>query len=262
MFCPECGKEVSDQKKFCIHCGASIVSQQPSSAAPSAAAQAAAQQPKKSKKSIWVILAIIAIAAILGSVIGNLMGGSMAEDLKNDSGSASSQSTTTAPVDTGAIGGENSSGSSSATSYSSIFSERNIVRMDTTFYGLESAAFAKVDSDGNVNCVEYGYKDDIVHTYVETVYVDISAYTDEQKADFDTGIRAYYADYESLSYFSVSYQMGSNFYTISVRMNDLNQPSNLHDAVAQGLLQLDGEGDYMSFRATEQNMLLQGFLKK
>lgn len=59
MLCNKCGKEISDQSKFCNHCGATVNNTQPRSAsAPQASPQ---EKPAKKKKSNMIVTIIVAL---------------------------------------------------------------------------------------------------------------------------------------------------------------------------------------------------------
>ena len=77
MFCPKCGSEVTEGKKFCANCGAQIGNAQ--SAAPQGAAPArnvqqnAPAQPAKKKPKVWLIILIIAGSVTILSIIAVLI---------------------------------------------------------------------------------------------------------------------------------------------------------------------------------------------
>ena len=69
MYCKQCGKQISDQAKFCNFCGAKVTAEQPKPAPqpqpkPAAAAQPAQQTeaPKKKKGKVGIIILIIIVA--------------------------------------------------------------------------------------------------------------------------------------------------------------------------------------------------------
>lgn len=62
MFCPNCGKSLPDNAKFCSGCGLKMEFSDPAAAAP-----APAKQTKK-KPVKWIILAVVLIAAIAGGL--------------------------------------------------------------------------------------------------------------------------------------------------------------------------------------------------
>ena len=66
MYCKECGKQISDQAKFCNFCGAKVTAAQP--AQPAQAAQTTAQQPAKPKKKSYIGIIIVIILIILAAI--------------------------------------------------------------------------------------------------------------------------------------------------------------------------------------------------
>ena len=69
MYCKECGKQISDQAKFCNFCGAKVTAAQPAqSAQPAQAAQTTAQQPAKPKKKSYIGIIIVIILIILAAI--------------------------------------------------------------------------------------------------------------------------------------------------------------------------------------------------
>ena len=66
MFCSKCGKEISDQARFCNYCGAQMNGPQPAQTQPVQPQQAAA--PKKKGKAGKTILTIIVAAVVFFAV--------------------------------------------------------------------------------------------------------------------------------------------------------------------------------------------------
>ena len=67
MLCNKCGKEISDQSKFCNHCGATVNNTQPrSSSAPQASPQEKPAEKKKSNMVVTIIIALIVYFLVRG----------------------------------------------------------------------------------------------------------------------------------------------------------------------------------------------------
>ena len=68
MFCPNCGKSLPDNAKFCSGCGLNL--QELADAAPAAPQAAPAPVPRAAKKkpTRWIVLAILLVAAIAGGL--------------------------------------------------------------------------------------------------------------------------------------------------------------------------------------------------
>ena len=70
MYCENCGKEISDQAKFCKHCGASVTTSQPATPVqpqpiqPQPAPQAPTPKKKSGKAVIVIVIILIILAAI------------------------------------------------------------------------------------------------------------------------------------------------------------------------------------------------------
>lgn len=61
IFCPECGKEISDAAGACPHCGYPIQKPQPQDAPPS---------PRKSKRPIIIAACVLVLVAMVGAFVG------------------------------------------------------------------------------------------------------------------------------------------------------------------------------------------------
>lgn len=255
MYCPNCGKQIQQGSKFCIHCGAQIyapnpqVTQQQPSTKPNPTPQPA---PQKKKKTNWFASIIIMIIVIgIGKGIGAFVADLFLSDKTPDSNagqSSYSDTTDTAHVPSAA--------------FTDIFADRYIVRMDSLFIGMDSAAFAKVNDDGSIHCMEYGYKDDLVCSTVETAYFDISALTESEKAEFDTQIREQLSSATNLSFAQVTFNLGTNYYTLSIRLDDLDDPDTLQAAIDQGLLSVSGSSRSISMAESEKMLLADGYEKR
>lgn len=81
MFCPNCGKQASDQARFCLHCGSVLVavqaSEQPAvksepAVIPEAPAAAAPAKAPKKKKKTGLIAALVLVPVLAAAVVGGL----------------------------------------------------------------------------------------------------------------------------------------------------------------------------------------------
>ncbi len=85
MFCQNCGKEISDQAKFCNHCGASTAKSRPQAAPaqPKAAPAAQPKQPAPGKKGgLGRFLFTAAIAFVVFFVVRSITSGLVADELR------------------------------------------------------------------------------------------------------------------------------------------------------------------------------------
>ncbi len=255
MFCGYCGKQAPDGMKFCPNCGAALSAQapqqsqkaQPSAQAPQQAAKptAAATAGKKKKANWLLILIVVAVVWLIGKSIGS----SMAEDAYQDSNSSSNSSFDTSK--------------SSSAAYDRIFSERYIVKMEPLLIGEETASFAKVDGANDVLCYDFGYKGDVVCTYVEYAYYDITSLSDAQKDALAETLKQFHDTYNGAKDFiTVNYNLGATFYSISIQIRNLDDSSTLSYVVSEGLITLEEEADLISMSATQESLLAQGFTQK
>lgn len=245
MFCQNCGSQVAQGAKFCNNCGAQVgapAAAQPAAQPKTAAPRNAAEQPagKKKKPNILLILIVVGICFI----IGRAMGGSMADSYNDNSGSETLAS-------------------SDGVEYAKIFSDRYIVTAPAFFGTLDAVAYASVDADGYIDHLQFGYQGDTIVQMVETVYIPVEGWSDEDKQALDSNCRANYAAAEALSFVSISYNIGYSYYSMTVTIRDLDQSENLQSAVSAGLLTLtDNSATVMSMSATEEGLLAQGYVKK
>ena len=260
MFCSNCGKQIPDNTKFCNYCGTQQQILENTESAPKTTvnqpeiADTPTQQSKKAPKkkaNIFVILAVVLCAFIIGKFV-------IAPSMVSDSGNNG---------DTGNQGGQsqqttNNNNSSSVDTdnpaYEAIFDDTYIVHFQT-FFNMEMENFAMKKDDGIIACADYGYKDDVVKQWVETVYIPVSEYTDAQKAEVETTFKAQFASIDALNCCTVTYKMSTNYFTITCTYSNVDQASNYAELYNAGVLQTN---TFISMSATETSLLGQGFVKK
>ena len=245
MFCPKCGKELSGDSKFCPQCGA------PHSAEGSAPKSKKA--PKKGK--LLLPLAICLCAFLLGKfAIAPMLAGPGDDDGQPSESYQESDNRQDRNETTDNSSQEQNSGS---TAYDAIFADTYIVRFQD-FFMMETANFA-MESEGIIYCADYGYQDDVVKTWVETMYIPVSEYTDSEKTELEANMKAQFTAVEALSCCTASYDMGLNYFTISFTYADVDQEAVCTELYQAGLLT---ENTFISMAATEETLLSQGFVKK
>ena len=99
MFCKNCGKEISDDTKFCNHCGAAqdSSSAQPSAqpVQPAAPAPQPGTAPKKNPITLVIIAAVVIVAIVLGMfVIAPAMSGNKEQAPTGESSVTAGNNTT------------------------------------------------------------------------------------------------------------------------------------------------------------------------
>lgn len=259
MFCSNCGQQISEGIRFCSHCGAkqadssTPVTGQAAKADPLTASASASKQKKEIKKGtkILVTLGVVLCAFLLGKFV---VAPSMVSDPGKDSdtsnqGSQSQQST------------ENNGGSSAETAnpaYDAIFDDTYIVHFQT-FFNMEMKNFAFKQDDGIICCADYGYKDDVVKQWVETMYIPVSEYTDTQKTELENTMKNQFATVDALDCCTVTYKMSTNYFTITCTYSDVDKAENYAELYNAQILQTN---TFISMSATESTLLGQGFVKK
>ncbi len=154
------------------------------------------------------------------------------------------------------IGG--SSADSSNPAYDAIFDDTYIVHFQT-FFNMDMKSFAFKQNDGTICCADYGYEDDVVKQWVETLYIPVSNYTDMEKAELENTMKAQFAAVEALNCCTVTYRMSTNYYTITCTYSNVDQAENYKELFELQILQ---ENTWISMSATESTLLSQGFVKK
>nr|WP_296010830.1 zinc ribbon domain-containing protein [uncultured Blautia sp.] len=262
MFCSKCGKQIPDGTAFCSFCGAR---QAVNTQTPNFHQEPQKTVKKKKKVNILVWVLAIAGATLIGQMAGKLLAGSynkkptssskinqnIDKNIEADIGDAGSSTTATTEV------------KADNPEYMKIFSDRNIVAMPLLAIGQDVASFAKVEEDGTVDSLEFGYKDDLVSTLKQTRYVDITEVTESQRQSFDAEMKEKFAKYmEELGFLTFDSNIGETYYRVSYELQNLDDAEVLKAAEEKGLIELTGTGGLMSMTATESNLLAQGYVKQ
>lgn len=271
MYCKNCGKEIGEGMKFCSNCGAA---QGPASPTPSPSpSPAPARQPERGTKkkkggfSKFLISGVaVAAAALFGQWVGSGMGKDMAKSYVSSDASGSKTSVLDDTSNSQTAASSSLSSSSSASEepnpeYEKIFSDRFIVRAPELWFG-DTASFAKVDENGMIENMEYASEDDIITTLVYTLYVDISGASETDKQDLDATMKEYFASVETLDYVTIDSNIGSNYYTISARVERLDEKDVLQSAMENELIEVAADGDWLSMELTRDELLAQGYVER
>ncbi|MBQ7328911.1 MAG: zinc ribbon domain-containing protein [Oscillospiraceae bacterium] len=264
MFCSNCGNQIPDDTKFCNNCGAQQQIVENTEAASKTTvnqpkiADTPTQQPKKEPKkkaNTFVVLAVVLCAFVIGKFV---IAPSMVSDSGNngDKGNQGSQSQQT-------TNNNNSSTVNAANpSYAAVFDDTYIVHFQDFFnvaFDIEMKNFALKQNDGTICCADYGYKDDVVKQWVETMYIPVSGYTDTQKTELENTMKTQFATVDALKCCTVAYKMSANYFTITCTYSGVDQASNYAELYNAGILQTN---TFISMSATETTLLNQGFVKK
>ena len=250
MYCNHCAAPQPDGSKFCSNCGEKLAAdqaaakQQPQSKSAPNTQQAAKTEKKKGKLPVWGIALIALAAFLLGQfVIAPAM--SPNSDAGDHSGSQSTQS-------------QNGGNTDANPAYEAIFNDTYIVHFQT-FFNMEMESFALKQEDGIICCADYGYEDDVVKQWVETMYIPVSEYTDTQKTELENTMKTQFATVEALNCCSVTYKMSTNYFTITCTYSDVDKAENYGDLYNAQILQTN---TFISMSATEETLVNQGFVKK
>lgn len=294
MFCSNCGKQLDENAKFCDGCGAqqgvgndinSASNQQAPNpqqnvnanyqAAPAASNPKAKKAPKT--KNIIITVAVALCAFIIGKFIiapsmtsdsgyGSTAGnsgsvvsnsGSTVSSTDNTVSSTSSQTQTD-------IGNNNSTYSSStvttSSKYDEILSQAYIVHFPNIFgVGISTASFVQEIENGMIACYDYGYEGDVVKQWVETLYVPLANIDDSKESQLESAFEAQFASIEALDCCTVSYKMGTSYFTVTVTYNDLDKAENYSELYEAGINSANAK---ISMSVTESELIAQGAVKK
>lgn len=269
MFCSECGKQIPDNTKFCNYCGAkqpALDSPEPPTVSAAAAPQQAQQpqqpqqpqqfqQPQpvsrqqgqasaKKKKSIAITVAVVLVAAIGGKLIGE----SMIAPSLSEGGSANK----------GSQGGQSQQVNVSNSSYNKLLADEGIVHLPPVF-GTNTASFAAKQADGSIICHDFSYKDDVIKQWAQTYYLPVSGLSAAEKAQTESAAKAQMAAYEALDCCTVSYDMGTRYFSVTATFYDVDKAANYTALYKAGLNEGNGQ---MSMSATKKARLVAGYTQK
>lgn len=278
MLCSNCGREIPDNTRFCNYCGADQAiktSQEPvyANVQPSKKIK-----PKKKKRNILVVIAAVLAASTLGQLAGKEMAKSNTKDTEpkgivldntiDDDRKDTKQEeipeleaikkpefeTDTEPA------AENVPEASAE--FTQIFRDRSIVMMPALFLGLDSASFARVEDDGTIICYQFGYKDDVISEMVQTAYVDVSSLSESDREAMAASLKGNISEFENLDFVTTSSDLGTNYYSVSLRLERLDEEDILTQAKEKGMIQTTGNNGWMSMSVTKTGLLADGFVMK
>lgn len=257
MFCSKCGKEIPENTNFCSHCGAQ------QGVAVNEKTSEKKNGKKKNQKTVILSLVVVLAVYLLGRfAIAPAM---LSDDDETGSGSGAQSELTENQGFTVGEDEENevseSTGSADNSAYTDIFMSRNIVDTTSIFTSLDTMAFASVSDEGTVEKLEYAYEDDTIMEFVNVVYYPISDMTEDQKLALDNSMKTNCAAMEEADFCTVSYNMGNNYYSVTLHFTDLDKTENIQKLHNFGML--TGQGvNRISMSETESSLLSGGYVKK
>ena len=218
--------------------------------------QAPVQQPKKSNKAVGIIITIVVV--ICATLIGKfVIAPSLTSNSNNDDSYTGYTSSQYVQPQQSTETSSEITVSSSTSAYDEIFNDTNIVHFQT-FFGMDNASYA-YETAGIISCRDYGYKNDIVKQWIETLYVPVTGLSEDRKAQLQSSLEAEYATYNELSCCTVEYKMGTNYLTVKFTYSNVDQAAQYNELYNAGLMDTNAQ---ISMSATEQVMLSKGYVKK
>jgi len=143
--------------------------------------------------------------------------------------------------------------------YDQIFSERWIIHIPQLFLLLDRYAYAGVTVDGVVDCHEYGVEGNVIHEWVETIYMPTEGLTADEKAALEYDMLMNFSALDAEDFCTVtSYQL-NNYLQIQISLTGLELKENIVKLADLGLA--DYGVDYLGIALTEQGLLEQGYVK-
>lgn len=145
--------------------------------------------------------------------------------------------------------------------YDEIFSAFGISYTPSEFPGMDSSNFVGIDEENAViHCMDFGHQGNLVLSLSETIYYFIDGYTDSEREILDSDMRSGYAEYESLSFCSVTYDMNDQYYIVRLEFTNLDEVENYQKMIEIDMIE---EGTIaISMELTEESLLSQGYQKK
>lgn len=244
MFCNQCGNTLAEDSQFCPNCGASVTP------APTVEkSKPTAEKAAKKKTPVWLTVVIVLAAFLLGKFV---IAPSMLTEPDKTTDNPGSYTEDTSDTSIGAdIPTVNPT-------YDSILTEAYIVHFQP-FFMMDTESFVLKQDDGIICCADYGYEDDVVKQWVETIYVPVSDYTDQQKAELEATMKTQFEGLDVLACCSVEFKMGTNYLTITCTYTDVDKADNYTELYNAGML---GANTFISMSATGESLVSQGFVKK
>lgn len=269
MFCSKCGTQLADNTRFCTNCGAQIAAPAAAASEPQAApsyetynaAASPAEDPvKKPKKGLSKAAKVIIVIAVLlvASGIGKAISTVFVNSTQNDNETLpviTTQGNTLFGDDDSTEAAEEETDNPA---YFAVLNEAYIVHF-VPFFGLESESFVTTLENDIIYCLDFGYKNDTIKQWVETLYVPISGNSEEETDAVENNLRANFAAFDAYDCCTVEYNRGTSLLTVTITFNDVDTYdtySALHE------LGLTDTKTQLSMNETIKNFLAQGYIQK
>ncbi len=274
--CVKCGKVYNDAGNFCASCGGQLVfveqaapvnnnvnpnfqnNIQPNNATP--------KQKKEKKldgKKVAITVAVCFVAALIGRGVGeNIIAPSY---MKDDDTPQTTVNNNYNYDDDKDIDTDNDSSyvsdSTDNPAYTKIFTDRLIIKLPAWFLTDDTSSYAKVESDGSINYMDYGHSDDVIEYMTQGIYYPIEGLTEEEVAGLENEMKSLVAQYSALNCCEVSTSRLNNYLLITVEAENINNKVAINELYSVGLVKT-ANADYLSMKITEESVLADGFVKK
>ncbi len=264
--CSSCGKIYNTEGNFCSSCGGRLIVKQPQTIQPQG--NTVKEKPKK-KMNIFLRILLLALAFCVGRLVAeffinppserNMFDTSFLEETDNVNNEIDKDEDSSFYLDDSSSYIDNSTASN--TEYSKIFSERNIVKSSIFFMTDRSASYAKVDKDGYIICMDYGYNDDVIIHMKQSIYYPIKGYTEAEIVEFENEMNALLRQYSSLSCCEIFTTRLNNHLVVTVDATNIDNKTAIRELYSVGLVKTSN-ADYLSMQITEESLLADGFVKE
>lgn len=196
--------------------------------------------PKKKKSSRKIVLGIVIALFVVGALISLIVNVVLPKvDSYNET------STT---------------GTEYLSDYDKIFEGQKFKHSFTGSQGTRSKSFAKKNSDGTVECIDFEYTDDVVSRQEITKYFPTSGYTASEKKQLTAELeKAAEAEEQKFSFCYVTVMPFIDYHYITFSYLNLTNPDHYYDFYLEDYLDADS---YISMSATEESLLSDGYVMK
>lgn len=265
-FCTNCGNRHDDGARFCPSCGTALGAEQDVSACVNASEpqpQPTQAAPAKKNRTLLIVICTVlafAVAFLIGKTIVSVAYKYV------DSGADSPASTVEPTADANIAPAEDADIAPTESSmFNRLFAYYDITYTAADFSTLDSAAYVTEIADDDilyVDCMEFGYKNDLVYELVETVYYYVGVLTDSELEQLDAAMQESFAAIEAQPFVEITYSQYSTWYVVTMKVHDLNKAENVQAALNSGTLVGDEGISYISMSATKEELLSSGYYKK
>lgn len=256
MICKHCGTQNPDTTRICTQCGMPLEENTAQNPVKQEETKNKTSKNVMKKKSLLLVIGIPLLAWLIGSAVGQKAGKEM---------SGGSNSSTTAETSV-----EDIIQKEDNPEYTKIFTERNIIKPVNITFGLNKASFAKVEvsEEGleTIDCYDIAYdaSTGAISNMAESLYIDVSSYTEEELESLDTAMQEEYQAYQGEN-FTATFETPSlsSYYRVSLEYKNLDDEDVVKNLEDQGLITTTGTGTGgLGIKATENSLLSQGYVKK